>query len=51
MYDTNIIFIRLLFAMSIVVGIVTGVATTHWVFMASKEFFYHTIKNIDSLSF
>ncbi len=46
MTNNKIIF-RILFVLSILVGIITGIATTHWVFTASKEFFLHTIKNID----
>jgi hypothetical protein len=43
------IFFRILFILSLLVGIITGLATTHWVFTSSKEFFLHTIQNIDTM--
>lgn len=40
------LFYLFLFIMSIICGLLTGIATTHWIFTASKEFFLHTINNI-----
>ncbi len=40
------LLLYVLFLMSVICGMLTGIATTHWIFTASKEFFLHTVNNI-----